>query len=819
VAADVEEEDVIMFTEDFLKGMRSDVGSTQRVRKLSAYLNSLRPRLCLHRARAYTETYFQTQGEPAEMWIAKAFARTLDSLPAVIEEGELIVGLPTCGSKHAAICPEFSDWLLWNNEIDKLSQRKSDPFEVPPGQAKEAKEILSRWQGQSLYSKWVKRCPPEVVAKVSGSGWATSLAATFMSGLHFTPPFELILERGLCWYEARVSEKLENLDQSRPEDMGKQHFYNGLLLIIDAINKFAEKYAEKVLALSQIEADNKRKSELDEISQILRRVPYQPARSFREAIQSVWFVHMLFFVEGTGPSHAMGRFDQYMYPYYQADIEKGLITPAEVQELIELLFLKINGLLALCDSRTAESAPGYNLAESICIAGINKYGKDASNELSYLMLEAEKAVRTAEPDIILLSHPRETPYKLKMKAAELVSIGLGHPKFFSTETIKHQLMETGYTLEEAQLGWIQGCSEPYGPGCKQYGHNSNIMANLPLTVECVLFNGRKRTPGQYMSGELIGVETGDCRDFKSFDEFMGAVKTQLKAQIRDAHIAGSYAQLIQKEYFPVMFQSLLTESCIDRGLWAGAGGADIFFMPGISFQGGIGTIADSLAAVKKLVFEENKITIDELLTAIDANFEGYEQIRQMLSNDVPKFGNDIDYVDDIAREIWQFANNESRNQIGPAGNKCFPCMATVVSYLTGGLETWATPDGRKAGEPLSNNVGPGNQRDVSGPVAHINSVTKLGLDRQFGTVHNLYLVNINGEEKIHKMIDLIDLYHSRGGHHLQINCQDKKVFIDAQKHPEKYPTLLVRVSGYIAKFVELPRYLQDDVIARTPLSV
>jgi formate C-acetyltransferase len=211
--------------------------------------------------------------------------------------------------------------------------------------------------------------------------------------------------------------------------------------------------------------------------------------------------------------------------------------------------------------------------------------------------------------------------------------------------------------------------------------------------------------------------------------------------------------------------------------------------------------------------------MNELIRAIDANYEGYEQLRQMLINDAPKFGNDIDFVDDIAREIWQFSNQEVRNHIGPMGNKSFPCMATVVSYLTGGQETWATPDGRKAGEPISNNVGPANQRDVNGPIAHINSVTKLGLDRQFGTVHNIYLVNIDDEEKIHRMIDLIDLYHSRGGHHLQINCQDKRVYIDAQKHPEKYPTLLVRVSGYIAKFVELPKYLQDDVIARTPLSV
>jgi len=819
MATNIEERGMTKYPQDLQKGMRSDIGSTERVQKLNALMHSLRPRLCLHRARAYTTVYAQTQGEPVEMRVAKTFAKTLEYLPAAIYEGELIVGLPTCSAKSAGVCPECSDWLLWNNEIDKLSHRKADPFEVTPEQVQEAKEILSKWQGQSLYSIWAKHCPPEIVAKVLGSGWANSAAAIFMNGLHFTPPWELILEKGVCWYEARVKERLAKLDYAKPDDMGKEHFYKALLIVIDAIRKFAEKYANNALALSEVETDPKRKAELVEISQILGRVPYYETRSFREAIQSIWFIHMLFFVEGTGPSHAMGRFDQYMYPYYKADIDKGLITPDQVQELIELLFLKISGLLALVDSRTAESAPGYNLAETICIGGIDSSGKDASNELSYHILEAAKAVRTTQPDIILLCHLRETPYKLKMKAGELVTLGLGHPKFFSTETIKHQLMEAGYTLEEAELGWIQGCSEPYGPGYKQYGHNSVVMANLALAVECVLFNGRKRMPKQPMSGELIGMETGDCRKFKSFDEFMAAVKAQLAAQIKDAHIAGSYAMLAQKDYFPVLLQSLFTESCIDRGLWAGAGGAEVYFIPGISFQGGIGTTADSLAVIKKLVYEEKKITMDELLKAIDANYEGYEQLRQMFINEVPKFGNDIDYVDDIAREIWQFSNEEVRKHTGPLGNKNYPCMATVVSYLTGGLQTWATPDGRKAGDPLSNNVGPTEQRDVNGPVAHINSVTKLGIDKQFGTVHNMYLVNIDDEERIHKMIDLIDLYHSRGGHHLQINCQDKRVFIDAQKHPEKYPTLLVRVAGYIANFVELPKSVQNDVIARTPLLV
>ena len=238
-----------------------------------------------------------------------------------------------------------------------------------------------------------------------------------------------------------------------------------------------------------------------------------------------------------------------------------------------------------------------------------------------------------------------------------------------------------------------------------------------------------------------------------------------------------------------------------------------------TITGGIATIADSLAAIKKLVYEERRISMDELIRAIDANFEGYEPLRQMLIHDAPKYGNDNDYVDDLAREIWQFYCAEVRKHIGPLGNRNVPSDCIATAYVSAGAFTWATPDGRKAGEPLSNHIGPSEQRDVNGPVAHIKSVTKLGLDSGFGTVHNMYFTNIDSRERLHQMVDLIDLYHSLGGHHLQINCQDKNVLMDAQKHPEKYPSLLVRVAGYMAYFVELPKHVQDEIINRTSLVI
>ncbi len=806
------------YSEDLRRGMRADIGSTERVKKLSFALRSARAGLCLSRARAYTEVFSQTEGEPVEIRFARAFARAISDLPAVINEGELVVGLSSSGLKKIPVMPESqAGWLI--DDLDNLPHRKVDPVQMHPEQIEEAKALLSFWQDKTVCTYVTKFCPPEIAKKVLGTGWAETINLFNQSGCHFNPPWERILEKGLVWYEDRVRERLAAFDYANPEQMGREHFYRALLLVIEAVKDFSTKYAQKARELSSVEKDPERRLELSEISEILTRVPYQGARTFREAVQSMWFIQAILHIEGTGPVYNIGRFDQFMYPYYKNDIEKGELSRAEALELIECLLLKINSNLLLSDSLTAVRNPGFPQHQTICLGGVDRAGKNAANEITELVLEAVKSVRTVQPDIVLLCHPRETSYELKVKSAEMVALGMGMPKFVNTETTKTQLMAMGYSIDEARVGWIKGCTEPYGPGCKQYGHSSAVKLNFAMALETVLFNGRKRTPDQRMSGELIGVETGDPRRFATFDEFLTAVKTQISQQITDGHIASSYVEKVLMTHFPVLLQSLLTEACVERGLGANAGGAEIYTGPGIPIAGGIATISDSLAAIKKLVYDERKITMDALIEAIDHNFEGYEPLRQMLINDAPKYGNDIDYVDDIARDIWQFYTTEVHKLVTPLGNTNQTASCVVMAHVAAGSFTWATPDGRKAGQALSNHIGPAEQRDMNGPVAHIKSVTKLGLDKSFGTVHNMYFTNIDNRQRLHQMVDLIDLYHSLGGHHLQINCQDKRVLLDAQQNPEKYPTLLVRVAGYMANFVELPKYLQDDIICRTSLSV
>jgi pyruvate formate-lyase/glycerol dehydratase family glycyl radical enzyme len=791
-----------------------ELGSTERVRKLMGMMLSERPKLCLHRAQAYTEVFSKTEGEPTETRFAKAFAKALQDLPPVIREGELIVGTPYCKIRGAGVSPE-SDGGWLKAEIDDVPNREYDPYEISLEEAQEFKEIMRYWEGRTMLDLWRKACPAEVVNRVIGKGWADSLfGAVTYGGIHFNPPYEIILRNGISWYEDKVRDALANVDYTNPGQMGRHHLYEALLIVIAAIKESSGKYSQKARELAGQEPDLKRKDELTRIAEIVERVPYYGARSFHEAIQAVWSVNVLFNIEGA-LMLALGRFDQYMYPFYKSDIEKGVLTRHEAQELIECLYVKVNGNCKMPSSEGAKAGPGYELNQTICLGGVDSSGKDASNELSHLCLEAAGALRIINPDIILLCHPRETPYTLKMKAAELNGLGLGVPKFLNTETIKSGLMNLGYSLEEASIGWAHGCSELYGPGCKQYGHTVSANCNAPLALEAVLFNGRKRMPDQPGSGELLGLETGDCRQFSNFDDFMGALKAQLAQQIRDAQVASCWHEWIQARYFPMLLESLVTDACIERGLQVQAGGAKINVGPGIVITGGVATVADSLAAIKKLVFEEKRFSMEELLQAIDANFDGYETLQNVLINHAPKFGNDADYVDDLAREVFDFITTEVAKYVMPLGNTNIAMTAYPLSNIMEGDRTWATPDGRKAGTPLSNHFGPTDGVDVNGPVANIKSVTKLQHERQNGCIHNLYLVNVDSEEQLHRMVDLIDLFLSRGGHHLQFNCQDKEVFIDAQKHPEKYPSLMVRIAGYVAYFVELPKEVQDQIIGRT----
>ncbi len=374
------------YSEELHRGLRADTGSTQRVRKLSAVLRATQPGLCLHPARAFTDVFSQTEGEPVEMRFAKAYFKTLQDMPVVINDGELIVGFPSCGEKKIAIKPSAQTfWLI--SELETISTRPVDPVQVTQEQIEEGKKLLSYWLDKDQMSIGRKSCPPELARKVFGTGWGEPRGCyTDGGGGHFSPPWEPILVNGLSWYEDRVRKQLAAFDFDNPQQVGKEHFYQALLLVIEAIKNFADKYAQKARELSRQEKDPVRKKELSEIAATISRVPYYSARSFREAIQSLWFMIVALRVEGVGPAYNIGRFDQFMYPYYKADVAKGELTPQEAQELIECLFLKLSGDLFLLQDLAARGFPSLSQGQALNIGGVNSDDKDASNELSYLVL-------------------------------------------------------------------------------------------------------------------------------------------------------------------------------------------------------------------------------------------------------------------------------------------------------------------------------------------------------------------------------------------------------------------------------------------------
>lgn len=714
---------VMLKAMDWRKGMVTELGSTDRVRNISRRFHSVRPSICLHRARAYTQVYKQTEGQPSVIRRAKALARALEMLPAVILEDELIVGLPACKPRSITVKPELhTPWL--RNDIDKLDERDQDPYTVSDTEKREFKEdIAPYWHGKTLYDMWKARCPEDIVRKVANTGFGSVAPMLFSLGYHYNPDYEEIFKTGLNGYRDQARRKMAALDAADPQEVGKDQFYRAVIMVCDSIEGYARKYAARARELAAQESDPLRKQELEGIARICDTVPHGAPHTFHEAVQALWFIECIAYIEGTGPVIPLGRFDQYMYPFYKKDIEEGRLSKEQAQELIECLWLKMNGVLWLQDASTATSSAGYVPFNNVIVGGVDRYGNDATNELSYLCLDAMMETRTVQPNISAMLHPK-SPEELRMKVADLVALGLGHPSIYSLRTSTLSCMTLGYSLGEAMNCYIKGCNEPAAVGGMQYGFAAGGWCNLGMATEFAFTRGIKTLKGQKGSGERIGTDTGDPRGFQTFEELKEAVRKQIDHQIRVAHAAGQYVLQASKQDFALPFQSMLTKDCLERGKDVLDGGARIYVGPGIEFVG-IADIADSLAAVKKLVFEDKRVSMDELCKALEANFEGYEPLRQLLINHAPKYGNDVDYVDLLAVEMLDYGADLTWSLKTIYGNRNTPVNAPASANVPFGFPVGALPNGRKASEPLADGCSPAPGMDMCGPTAVIKSVTKL----------------------------------------------------------------------------------------------
>jgi len=778
---------------------------SSRIDYLIKILHSAKPEIRLERALLATESYTESEGLPIEIRRAKMLEKVLTEVPVKIREGELIVGCKTPRPMSSPLYPEVAcDWII--KEIDTIGGRKEAPFFVSERTKNVLKnKVFQYWKGRQVYNRTMEAIPREVKDTIDeGVFFHYYLNRTIG---HITVNYEKVIRKGLNQIKREVEEELANLDFEQRECFKKMNLLKAMLIVSDAAVKFARRYADEARKLAESEATPNRRAELERIAAVCDHVPANPARSFHEALQSFWFIHLILNLETNSYAISPGRFDQYMYPHYSRDCEDGRLSNEDAKELLECLWVKFNELTVAKEGGTAKASITYADFQNLNLGGQTLEGLDATNELSYLCLDVAAELRLIQPQLSVLISSK-TPHEFLMKACEVIRIGFGMPAIFNDDEKTMSMLDKGKTLEDARTGSINGCVEP----CVQGRENmaSSGYLNLTKCLELALNDGVNP-----LSGKQIGPRTGNPAQFKSFNDLMEAFRKQVEHFINIKIMYDSVARRVYAEFCPVPFTSMLMEGCIEKGRDYHDGGA-LYNLPmicGVS----TGTTADALAAIKKLVFEEKTVGMPELLGALKSNFKDHERMRQMLINRAPKYGNDDDYVDLLAREAVDIFCRELRRHRNFEGVPYAANMIPTTTHIYFGELTGATPDGRKAGEPLSEGVSPAQGKDINGPTAVVKSISKLNHVKCSGTLLNMkfHPSALAGADGLEKFSRLIRTYFDLGGHHMQFNVISREILRDAQKHPERYQNLVIRVAGYSDFFVRLSKELQDEIISRT----
>jgi pyruvate formate-lyase/glycerol dehydratase family glycyl radical enzyme len=788
----------------------------KRIEHLRDRILNSRPSLNIERARLITQTYRECEGQPMVTVRGRAMSKLLTELPIDIAPGELIVGSPTVEPRAAQVFPEIqAGWI--DQELDIISTRDWDPLYLSQEDKKELREdILPFWKGKTISERVYWDCPPDTARFIyldpsQYPTQPTGLIDNFsliQKGIGTTVPnYEKVLKSGIKGILEQVDKATSELDLTDPGNTPRLQFLKAARLALEGLVKLADRYSLLAANMAEKEIDPARRSELHQISEICSRVPYNPPDNFWEALQSFWFVHLAVRIEESGHSLSPGRFDQYMFPYYQMERKEG--KRERPLELLECMFLKFCELMLFSSTDTAKFYTGAPQWQNLNLGGRNPEGRDATNELSFLCVEAMADLMVVQPDVSVRIH-HDTPNDFLVKSCELARLGTGHPKFYNEDLIAFSMGCKGLSLEESRNFAIMGCVEPRAQG--EGIHLTGGFINLPAALELALNDGIWR-----FGGKRIGPSTGDLRKFSSFDEVMNAFRQQLANMVRHMFIVNALAENAYSELLSTPFLSAITDDCIKRGRDLQHGGARHNFGPAVN-EIGIADTADSLIAIKKLVFEEKGISMDELLSALGDNFEGHDLVRARLLHKAPKFGNDIDEVDLLAREIVQFCNEEVSNYRNIFGGQAQAGIIAVTAGIPFGKVVGALPSGRKACEPLADNASPYPGNAKKGPTATLRSVAKLDAARlRNGVLLNMRLApdSVRSPEGLNKMAGLIRGLCDIGCWHVQFNVADTAVLKDAQKHPEKYPDLLVRVAGYSAYFTQLNKEVQEEIIQRT----
>jgi len=757
--------------------------------------------VCIERARYLTESYRRTEGQPAVLRQARALAHILSHMSVRIEPDELLVGNVTGRPLGAGIYPEGVARRILG-ELPNLGRRDCNTFAISPEDERELVEsILPYWRGKTIEDRARELWSPGVTATFEK---VAPFILTEIAGIgHMLNNHQRVLERGLL---AIIEEAAGKRRAARKK--AQRDFYQAVDIAARSVISWANRYADEARRLANTTTGSRR-DELVAIAEACHHVPAHPPRTFQEALQSVLFVHYATQIESWESAISLGRMDQFLYPVYRADIEAGQLSRERALELLACFYVKLSHSIPLFDADVTLAFSGLTNFANTVIGGMDAEGKDATNELSYLMLEAMERVRTPQPNFGVRIH-KQAPREFRDAVVEAVAGGIGNLQLFNDEAVIASLTDRGVALKEARDYGIIGCVEQAVPG-KSFTSSDAGLFNLPICLELALNNGRGR-----LVRDQIGLATGDPRSFTCIEDVIKAYQAQVE------YLVGRMAEALEglahahAERRPVPLASSLTDDCLTRGLDLTAGGAHYNFT---GVQGvGVATVGDSLAAIDRLVFDQGRVTMEELLAALDTDFEGREPLRQMLLNKAPKYGNDDDHGDRFARlaaEIYCRAVERHRNF---RGGWYSPGLYSVTTHIAFGLMVGATPDGRRAGELLSQGISPAHGRDRCGPTAALKSAAKLNHRLASNGVALVQMLSLGASAREHAsdvLGGLLEAYFTYGGQELQWNPVDRSTLVAAQQNPEAYRGLVVRVAGYSALFTDLNRVVQDELIART----
>ncbi len=836
-----------------MKYNSAPIAKSERISRMAEYLYSKMPEIEADRAILVTESYRETEGLPIITRRAKAFEHILDNIPITLRPEELIAGSATINPRGCQVFPEFSfSWL--EDEFDTVATRTADPFYISEDTKEKLRKVYKYWPGKTTSELALSYMAPEAVQAIEHNVF--TVGNYFYNGVgHVTVKYDEVLRIGYRGIINKAKAELQKCSFGDADYANRTHFLNAVITSCEAVIRYAGRYSRLALDEAQKCSDPVRKNELLTIAKNCANVPENGATGFYEACQSFWFVQMVLQIESSGHSISPGRFDQYMYPYYEADIKAGKITREFAQELMDNIWIKLNDLNKVRDAASAEGFAGYGLFQNLIAGGQNAMGMDVTNDLSFMCLEATLHVRLPQPSLSVRIW-NGTPDDFILKAAEVTREGMGVPAYYNDEVIIPALINRGLTMEEAREYNIIGCVEPQTPG-KTEGWHDAAFFNMCRVLEITLMNGKS-------NGVQIGPKTGDVLKMTSFEELFEAYKKQMEYMISLLVNADNAVDMAHMTRCPLPYESSMVDDCIAKGKSVQEGGAVYNFTGPQGF--GIANVADSLYAIKKLVFDEKKVTMAEYMEAVRDNFgkgiavseaqavttnvvkelalkgekiteeqiakifvmalngnvsdakkKRYDELLAMIDA-LPKYGNDIEEADIFAREVAYTYTRPLEKYRNPRGGMFQAGLYPVSANVPLGKQTGATPDGRLAGTPIADGVGPVSGRDTKGPTATANSVARLDhFIASNGTLFNqkFHPSALKGQSGLINFAALVRGYFDRKGMHAQYNVVSRETLLDAQKNPEKYKNLVVRVAGYSALFTTLSRSLQDDIINRT----